>query len=180
MDRGAWRATVHGVTRVRHDIAAKPPRRSTSCLLPQPLLCWVLVLEGLLRLLWPQLPSDAPSFMATGRPMPVSSPPPLTTPRLLTLLMLVHARSPQPSLVFNTDHPSVKLLHPVSSVPLLHMPLLFPAKILIIQLNRKCTLGILLYVEQKIMRVFFFLWRKEKNVHRISPGARFLTNRNSS
>ena len=25
MDRGAWYATVHGVTRVRHDLAAKPP-----------------------------------------------------------------------------------------------------------------------------------------------------------
>ena len=24
-DRGAWRATVHGVTRVRHDLATKPP-----------------------------------------------------------------------------------------------------------------------------------------------------------
>ena len=25
MDRGAWQATVHGVTRVRHDLASKPP-----------------------------------------------------------------------------------------------------------------------------------------------------------
>jgi len=25
MDRGAWRATVHGAARVRHDLAAKPP-----------------------------------------------------------------------------------------------------------------------------------------------------------
>ena len=25
MDRRAWRATVHGVTRVRHDLATKPP-----------------------------------------------------------------------------------------------------------------------------------------------------------
>ena len=25
MDRGAWQATVHGITRVRHDIATKPP-----------------------------------------------------------------------------------------------------------------------------------------------------------
>ena len=25
MDRGAWRATVHGVARVRHDLATKPP-----------------------------------------------------------------------------------------------------------------------------------------------------------
>ena len=25
MDRGAWRATVHGVTRVRHDLVTKPP-----------------------------------------------------------------------------------------------------------------------------------------------------------
>ena len=25
MDRGVWQATVHGVTRVRHDLATKPP-----------------------------------------------------------------------------------------------------------------------------------------------------------
>ena len=25
MDRGAWQATVHGVTRVRHDLVSKPP-----------------------------------------------------------------------------------------------------------------------------------------------------------
>ena len=25
MDRGAWRATVHGVERVGHDLATKPP-----------------------------------------------------------------------------------------------------------------------------------------------------------
>ena len=25
MDRGAWRATVHGVARVRHGLVAKPP-----------------------------------------------------------------------------------------------------------------------------------------------------------
>ena len=25
MDRGAWHATVHGVTRVRHDLATNPP-----------------------------------------------------------------------------------------------------------------------------------------------------------
>ena len=25
MDRGAWRATVHRVARVRHDLATKPP-----------------------------------------------------------------------------------------------------------------------------------------------------------
>ena len=30
MDRGAWQATVHGVTRVRHDLASKP--------LPRPVL----------------------------------------------------------------------------------------------------------------------------------------------
>ena len=28
MDRGAWRATVHGVTRVGHDLATKPPPES--------------------------------------------------------------------------------------------------------------------------------------------------------
>ena len=25
MDRGAWQSIVHGVTRVRHDLATKPP-----------------------------------------------------------------------------------------------------------------------------------------------------------
>ena len=25
MDRGAWQATVHGIARVRHDLATKPP-----------------------------------------------------------------------------------------------------------------------------------------------------------
>ena len=25
MDRGPWRITVHGVARVRHDLATKPP-----------------------------------------------------------------------------------------------------------------------------------------------------------
>ena len=36
MDRGAWRATVHGVARVRHDLATKPPRPP---LLMYPYLC---------------------------------------------------------------------------------------------------------------------------------------------
>ena len=27
MDRGAWQATVHGVARVRHDLATQPPQR---------------------------------------------------------------------------------------------------------------------------------------------------------
>ena len=27
MDRGAWQATVHGVTRVGHDLVTKPPSR---------------------------------------------------------------------------------------------------------------------------------------------------------
>ena len=27
MDRGAWQATVHGVARVRHDLAAEPPEK---------------------------------------------------------------------------------------------------------------------------------------------------------
>ena len=30
MDRGAWQATVHGVARVRHNLATKPP--STICI----------------------------------------------------------------------------------------------------------------------------------------------------
>ena len=27
MDRGAWQATVHGVVRVGHDLATKPPQQ---------------------------------------------------------------------------------------------------------------------------------------------------------
>jgi len=30
MDRGAWWATVHGVARVRHDLATKPPSPNFS------------------------------------------------------------------------------------------------------------------------------------------------------
>ena len=30
MDRGAWRATVHGVSRVEHNLATKPPPPSTN------------------------------------------------------------------------------------------------------------------------------------------------------
>ena len=29
MERRAWRATVHGVARVRHDLATKPPTTTT-------------------------------------------------------------------------------------------------------------------------------------------------------
>ena len=29
MDRGAWRATVHGVARVRHDLVTKPHHHQT-------------------------------------------------------------------------------------------------------------------------------------------------------
>ena len=32
MDRGAWQATVHGVTRVRHDLATK--ERERDCITP--------------------------------------------------------------------------------------------------------------------------------------------------
>ena len=32
-DRGAGRATVHGVTRIGHDLATKPPPPQTSCFL---------------------------------------------------------------------------------------------------------------------------------------------------
>ena len=28
MDRGAWRATVHGVARVGHNLATKPPQQT--------------------------------------------------------------------------------------------------------------------------------------------------------
>ena len=32
MDRGVWKATVHGVARVRHDLATKPPHLNNQCL----------------------------------------------------------------------------------------------------------------------------------------------------
>ena len=35
MDKGAWRATVHGVTRARHDLVTKPPPHDPAI----PLLC---------------------------------------------------------------------------------------------------------------------------------------------
>ena len=31
MDRGAWWATVHGVTRVRHDLVTRPPPPTLNC-----------------------------------------------------------------------------------------------------------------------------------------------------
>ena len=34
-DREAWRATVHGVTRVRHDLVTKPPTTTQSKALAQ-------------------------------------------------------------------------------------------------------------------------------------------------
>ena len=46
MDRGAWRATVHGVTRVGHDLASKPPPAHCPCMwsvvegCPHFALCW--------------------------------------------------------------------------------------------------------------------------------------------
>ena len=30
MDRGAWQATVYGVTRVKHDLVTKPPKTGRS------------------------------------------------------------------------------------------------------------------------------------------------------
>ena len=33
MDRGAWKVTVHGVTRVRHDLATKPPTTTLGWML---------------------------------------------------------------------------------------------------------------------------------------------------
>ena len=36
MDRGPWQATVHGVARVRHDLATKPPPQINPSLLSLP------------------------------------------------------------------------------------------------------------------------------------------------
>ena len=35
MGRGAWQATVHGVTRVRHDLVTKPPPTTHTYILIQ-------------------------------------------------------------------------------------------------------------------------------------------------
>ena len=32
MDRGDWQATVHGVAKVRHNLATKPTNQGTQCL----------------------------------------------------------------------------------------------------------------------------------------------------
>ena len=40
-DRGAWQATVHGVARVRHDLATKPPPPAKLITLG-PKLCFTL------------------------------------------------------------------------------------------------------------------------------------------
>ena len=37
MDRGDWQATVHGVTRVRHNLVTKPPPPYVCT--PEPLRC---------------------------------------------------------------------------------------------------------------------------------------------
>ena len=39
MDRGAWQATVHGVVRVRHDLATKPPPLCDY-------ICYLLGIQG--------------------------------------------------------------------------------------------------------------------------------------
>ena len=39
MDRGAWRAIVHGVARVGHDLATKPPPP------PPPIWAYVKILD---------------------------------------------------------------------------------------------------------------------------------------
>ena len=35
MDRGAWRATVHGVARVRHNLVTKPSQKSPNLIIPR-------------------------------------------------------------------------------------------------------------------------------------------------
>ena len=39
MDRGAWRTIVHGVVRVRHDLATKPPPPLYISHLLKPVVC---------------------------------------------------------------------------------------------------------------------------------------------
>ena len=65
MERGAWRATVHGVARVRHDLAARPPQER--------ILHWVMRVGWLIWLdegqgqAWLK-PSEVSSFQVSTLP----------------------------------------------------------------------------------------------------------------
>ena len=58
MDRGAWWAPVHGVTRVGHDLATKPPPQPNTSHLYSPSLYFLLQTSSLLRTCWS--PADLP------------------------------------------------------------------------------------------------------------------------
>ena len=46
MDGGVWRATVHGVTRVRHDLVTKPPPLPPNIKCNYEYTCWVNATDG--------------------------------------------------------------------------------------------------------------------------------------
>lgn len=127
------------------------------------LLCWAVVLEWLLLFLWPQLLSDGPSFGATACPIPAKSLPPVTLPGSGQVMLYTGLHeSPRPSGVLLHWLLLCKcslLLCPQSSFCTCH---LFPARILMIQLDRKRTLVLLSYVEQKGSEVVFFVFNKGK------------------
>ena len=58
MDRGAWWAPVHGVARVGHDLATKPPPQPNTSHLYSPSLYFLLQTSSLLRACWS--PADLP------------------------------------------------------------------------------------------------------------------------
>ena len=49
MDRGAWQATVHGVTRVRHDLTTKEREREAEKFINLGIKIYKLIFHNLLR-----------------------------------------------------------------------------------------------------------------------------------
>ena len=58
MDRGAWWATVHGVTRVRHDLATKPPPVPISTFVQRKCFAHITHWHENIQLLWTSVSSS--------------------------------------------------------------------------------------------------------------------------
>ena len=105
LDRGAWRATVHGVTKVRHDLMTKPP------LPPQGPAMMQLISTPLNE---PQLPW--PTFSLSSSQVPQSlcfqcQFHPGYSPRFTAQRLLPPTRSPNPSThLETTPHPRLSVL----------------------------------------------------------------------
>ena len=77
MDRGVWKATVHGVARVRHDLATKAPQLNNqrlygtdlvnfSCLDVEAVISWDSIKKWLFGNSWqPEEKSEIMPFTAT-------------------------------------------------------------------------------------------------------------------